>query len=91
MNNKPTNNFNELGLELGFSVPNWKPAQRPDSTILEGQYCRLEPLDLESHSAELYESYCTDGENRIWVYLPYGPFASLEEFQQWMMRSLPVE
>ena len=84
MTKTPENNFNELGLELGFTVPDWKPARLADSSILQGQHCRLEPLNIDAHSAELFESYSTDEENRIWVYLPYGPFANLGEFQKWM-------
>ena len=80
-------NVNKTDPELGFEVPNWTPPPRPDNTILEGQYCRLEPLDIQRHSAGLFAANQLDQEDRIWRYLPYGPFEDLSAYQQWMSES----
>jgi len=36
------------------------------------------------HSADLYQAFSEDREGRIWAYLPYGPFDTLEDFEAWM-------
>ena len=80
----PPNPTNEFGLTIGFEINDWKGAGSPDSRILQGQYCRCEPLSLYKHSEQLFDAWQRDTENRIWVYLPYGPFETLEDCQQWM-------
>jgi RimJ/RimL family protein N-acetyltransferase len=82
-----TNTFNELGQPIGFPVPNWQPPARPPRQPLLGRYCRVEPLSVERHAAELFEANRADSTNRIWTYLPYGPFATLADYQAWMERT----
>lgn len=53
---------------------------------MQGRYCRVVPLAVELHSAELYDSNQADRENRMWTYLPYGPFANLEEYRAWVTK-----
>jgi RimJ/RimL family protein N-acetyltransferase len=69
---------------LGEEVPNWIPPDAPSVAPMVGRYCRLEKLNAEAHSQELYESNRQDAENRIWTYLPYGPFESYEAYQGWV-------
>ncbi len=38
-----------------------------------GRYCRLEPLDADQHSDDLFEAQGLDPEGRNWTYLSYGP------------------
>ncbi len=79
----PPNSTNELGMAVGFEVNDWKGAGSPGRRILRGQYCRCEPLSVE-HSEQLFNACRRDTENRIWVYLPYGPFGTLEDYRRWM-------
>jgi RimJ/RimL family protein N-acetyltransferase len=51
---------------------------------MQGRLCRLEPVSLEAHAQDLYNAYALDLDNRNWTYLPYGPFATLAEFQAWI-------
>ena len=74
---------NELGQAIGFPVPDWTPCPRPLRTIMQGQYCRIEPLNAEQHAADLFAANRLDTEHRIWTYLPYGPFEILEDYQNW--------
>ncbi len=90
--NNNTSNFNDLGLELGFDVPNWQSAKCPDDSILQGKHCRLQPLNLEKqhldqYCEQLFNAYSRDKENRIWVYLPYGPFENSEVYRAWMRQT----
>jgi RimJ/RimL family protein N-acetyltransferase len=50
---------------------------------MEGDFARLEPIGPQ-HAAELYEAHALDVEGRNWTYLPYGPFASIEEVALWI-------
>jgi RimJ/RimL family protein N-acetyltransferase len=60
----------------------WRPAQRPQRVPIDGELVRLEPLDPEHHGADLYEA--SIGAESTWDYLPYGPFATREEFLSWL-------
>jgi RimJ/RimL family protein N-acetyltransferase len=75
---------NELGLTVGFAVKDWKPAAPPGDEVLFGNYCRCEPLDIEKHSEQLFHAFQDDQENRVWVYLPYGPFKTIGAYREWM-------
>ena len=75
---------NALGLPIGFPVSEWKPRERPPLTAMEGRLCRVEPLDSQRHAADLYEANMADREDRMWAYLPYGPFATFDEYGSWM-------
>src|SRR5829696_7854970 len=57
------------------------PAPRPQRRTHEGRYARVEPLEPGAHAGALFAASHGDPERaRIWDYLPYGPFASREEF-----------
>ncbi len=49
-----------------------------------GRLCSVEPLVPERHGPELFAANALDPTGRAWTYLPYGPFASLEEYLSWM-------
>jgi RimJ/RimL family protein N-acetyltransferase len=52
--------------------------------VLEGRFCRLEPLDAGRHAAELHEANSLDREQRMWTYLFSGPYASFDEYRAWL-------
>ena len=51
---------------------------------LEGQFCRIEPIDPQRHAADLCAAFSTDREHRNWTYLPYGPLQSEAKVRAWM-------
>jgi RimJ/RimL family protein N-acetyltransferase len=64
-------------------VPDWTPPPAPDAgLVLEGTYCRLEPLVAERHAAWLFQAYV--GQDHVWAYLPYGPFSSSSQYHRWI-------
>jgi RimJ/RimL family protein N-acetyltransferase len=75
---------NKLGQPIGFPVPNWSARPKPPREVMEGRYVRLEPIDVSAHGRDLFESFNADKEDRIWTYLPYGPFDSFESFKAWL-------
>ena len=48
--------------------------------MLEGRWITLAPLDAEKHAEALYGGSHGGDRDRVWTYLPYGPFRSLGEF-----------
>jgi RimJ/RimL family protein N-acetyltransferase len=75
---------NSFGQPIGPELPGWLPPTRPARTVLEGRFCRVEPLDVERHARKLHEANSLDPEGRMWTYLFSGPFASFEEYCAWL-------
>ncbi|GIK96015.1 MAG: acetyltransferase [Alphaproteobacteria bacterium] len=79
-----TEHRNQLGQPIGFPVPGWTPRPRPPRGPIEGRFCRVEPIDPGRHAAALHAANLEDADGRMWTYLPYGPFATLEDYRRWM-------
>jgi RimJ/RimL family protein N-acetyltransferase len=66
---------------LGEPV-DWTPARPPVRGVaLRGDRVSLEPLDPARHADALAESADVD---RVWAYLPYGPFAERAAFDDYL-------
>jgi RimJ/RimL family protein N-acetyltransferase len=81
--------FDELGLPVGAALAGWEPPPRPARRVLEGRWCRVEPLEAGRHAADLHAANSLDREGRMWTYLQSGPFASFDEYLAWLA-SLPA-
>jgi RimJ/RimL family protein N-acetyltransferase len=79
--------FNELGHPIGFPLPHWTARPRPPRSVVEGHFCRIEPVDPARHAADLYAANSLDQEGHNWTYLPYGPFTGFEEYRDWLERA----
>lgn len=78
--------INKHDQPVGAALKNWQPSARPQRTVMIGHFCRLEPLMPELHGGQLFEAFAKDdGSN--WTYLPYGPFDSFEQFNQWLLEN----
>jgi RimJ/RimL family protein N-acetyltransferase len=75
---------NSHGQPIGVELPAWQPPPRPPRAVLDGRYCRVEPLDLERHAAQLHAANSLDAAGRMWTYLFSGPFASFEAYVAWL-------
>ncbi|RLJ59408.1 RimJ/RimL family protein N-acetyltransferase [Litoreibacter meonggei] len=62
-------------------LASWVAPQRPDASVLEGQYVRLERFAPDRHAADLHRA--NSANDAIWDYLPYGPFASAAAYHRW--------
>jgi RimJ/RimL family protein N-acetyltransferase len=80
--------FNEMGQPIGFPLPHWAPRPRPPRSAMEGRFCVVEPVDPARHAADLHAANSLDREGRNWTYLPYGPFARLEDYRAFLEREL---
>ena len=76
--------LNALGQPVGEVVLEWTPPPVPSRLILEGRYCRLEPLSVHLHAADLFTALSLDATGASWTYLPYGPFDTLETYSAWL-------
>jgi RimJ/RimL family protein N-acetyltransferase len=79
--NQRVNNF---GQPIGPELLGWQQPPRPGRVTLAGRFCRVEPLDIESHARQLHDANSLDPEGRMWTYLFSGPFASYEEYRAWL-------
>jgi RimJ/RimL family protein N-acetyltransferase len=61
-------------------------ARAPERRVLAGRFVRLEPVDSARHADPLFAS-AHDGSaeaERVWTYMPYGPFADADEMRAWI-------
>ena len=76
--------LNALGQRVGVTVRDWKPPPPPPRETIAGRFCRLEPLDPARHLAALQAANALDTDGRNWTWLPYGPFASPQDYAAWL-------
>ncbi|EJK8585139.1 GNAT family N-acetyltransferase [Enterobacter hormaechei] len=77
------NTFNEFGQPVGESLIDWQPRPHPSRVVLQGRYCRLEPLRME-HAHALFSAYSVAGDTRSWTWLLREPDATAEEIAEWV-------
>ena len=71
-----------MTIKQKFGAPiKFKKAKIPSKKILNGKYVVLEPININKHSKGLYANFSKDKKNKIWEYLPYGPFKSYGSFK----------
>ncbi|OUS05655.1 GNAT family N-acetyltransferase [Rhodobacterales bacterium 52_120_T64] len=74
---------NHLGQPIGDDVV-WAGAKTPPRSNMDGQYCRLEPIDIDRHAADLFKAFSADKTGGIWTYLFTDPFATEADLREWM-------
>ncbi len=82
--NDPEQHVNSLGQPIGPALPDWQPPDRPQHVVLQGRYCRLEPLSAARHATDLHAANSLDRDGRMWTYLFSGPFQSIEQYTAWL-------
>ena len=75
--------INQYGQPVGESLPDWSERSRPADVVLEGVFCRLEPLNAECHTDDLYTAYCSAPDHRDWTYMFAGPFHDAGEYRRY--------
>lgn len=70
---------------LGHRLDRLPSGRLPARTPIEGTQVRIEPLDPEVHTSELYQaSHDTAEARHIWDYLPWGPWKEPDAFGSWL-------
>ncbi|HSO48433.1 MAG TPA: GNAT family protein [Rhizobiaceae bacterium] len=74
-----------------MDLKNWKGCPRPQRTVLEGRYVRLEPLDPARHGDDLFLA-ATEGDAQArFRYLFETVPQSRDEFQAWLEKAAASE
>lgn len=76
--------INLYGQTVGDVVPDWNGAAVLPRETLIGQYCRLVPLDADSHAAELFDAYAQAPDDRDWTWLASSRPTSVEAAACWV-------
>ena len=71
-------------MKKDFIVQDFNAPPHPRGVVLNCITVRLEPLNVEKHSEDLFQSNSLDVEGENWAYLPYGPFDTLKSYQIWL-------
>ena len=70
---------------VGATVDPLPVGNVPDMRPLHGRWIRLDHVSAAKHVADLHASFDgKDPEGRVWTYMGYGPFDSLETFTEWV-------
>jgi RimJ/RimL family protein N-acetyltransferase len=74
---------NALGQPIGPPVVSWDPPRPPPREPMRGRFCIVEVMD-ERFAADLFAADLLDADARTWTYLPYGPFATEQDYRGWL-------
>lgn len=77
----------ETQLAIGPKLASSEPAPVPEPKVLEGRYCRLEPLEVR-HAPELYECSSPDDADTRFRYLFDVPPSSVETTEAWIRNKM---
>jgi RimJ/RimL family protein N-acetyltransferase len=72
------------GLPIGPRVTDPAPAPRPERVVLDGRFCRLEPLDPLRHGDQLFAASTPPDAADRFLYLFEEPPTNRSEFQAWL-------
>lgn len=78
-----TQHHNDFGQPVGFPVTDWTVPPLPPRTVLNGRFCRLEPLGPDRHAEQLHAANSLEADGRGWTYVAYGPFATFADYRHW--------
>jgi len=68
-----------LGKKIKFSKSKY-----PSSAFLKGNFVVLEPINIQKHCNDLYESFSLDKKGNLWTYMPDGPFTNKRDFKKYL-------
>lgn len=66
---------------IGAPLPEWTTRPLPERKIIEGHYCRLEPLTPAQHAEALWQAVSSAPDERTWTYLAVGPFSDADVYR----------
>lgn len=76
--------LNAHGQPIGPPVTSWSARQRPQRTVLTGRYCRVEPVDVDTHAPALFDAYMRAADERDWTYLSHDRPANRAAFRKYL-------
>lgn len=76
---------NHFGQTVGEALPEWNGAGSLPRSALAGQYCRLEPLDVQTHTQDLLSAYSLVPDDRDWTWLAGERPTDKESMARWVV------
>ena len=74
--------LNQFDQPIGSPLEDWQPCPSHPRTSMIGRTCRVEPL-APDHGRDLYDAFDEPNSERLWTYLPYGPFDTVDDYRDW--------
>ena len=75
---------NKRGQPIGEPITQWTAPNHIGVPAISGNHIVLERL-ATSHTTDLYQAFSKEIDDATWTYLPYGPFTSKAQFQEWLI------
>ncbi|MCA1326670.1 GNAT family N-acetyltransferase [Herbaspirillum seropedicae] len=75
--------LNQWQQPVGQPLPQWQMRPLPQRLVLQGRYCKLEPISAERHAKDLFDAYAGAPDGSDWTYMISGPFDSAESYRQY--------
>ncbi|RUL72252.1 GNAT family N-acetyltransferase [Dyella choica] len=79
--------MNPFQQPIGPPLPHWTARPEPPHTPLSGQFCRVEPVDIDRHAEGLYRAYSAAPDGRDWTYMNAGPFPDAASFRSHLTKA----
>lgn len=77
----------ESGLPIGPLLAHPAPAKRPERIVLDGRYCRLEPLNPARHGEDLFRASTPPDAAKRFRYLFDPIVKTRDDLDQWMIKA----
>lgn len=81
----------ETGLPIGPRLADVSPARRPQRVVLDGQWCRLEPIDPKVHAADLFAASTPPDAARRFRYLFDPVVHTRADLDDWLAKAVVSE
>ncbi|MGY8640416.1 MAG: GNAT family N-acetyltransferase [Verrucomicrobiales bacterium] len=75
---------NEYGQPISNDLSEWEAPPFPEKEIIDGQFCRLEPLDADAHADGLFAANARSENDANWTYLPYCQPSDVDAYSDWV-------
>jgi RimJ/RimL family protein N-acetyltransferase len=79
-----TANATDATQPIGAPAPGWTTRPRPPRAPMVGRYCRVEPLDVARHAADLFDANAEDASGANWTYLTIDRPPTIEAYRAWL-------
>lgn len=76
---------NHYGQTVGDMLPYWNGVQPLPRSVLQGHYCRLEPLDARRHTHDLLRAYTATENDSDWTWLAGERPTGLDSMARWIV------
>lgn len=77
----------ETGLPIGPKLANPGPAKRPERVVLDGRYCRLEPISQARHRRQLFDASTPPDATKRFRYLFDPVVRTMADMEQWLSKA----